>query len=130
MPKRCRILIVENEPLISSLLEEAISLEGYEVEVVSSAPEAFSHGDLAEFDIVITDLTLPGGIDGWSVADRASAKGAGVILITGNPDEYERLIGCGHAWLRKPFGRSELIATIEAVLRGIGSTCEPGSAAA
>jgi CheY-like chemotaxis protein len=130
MPKRCRILIVENEQLITSLLEEAISLKGYAVEIVSSAAEAFSHTDLAEFDIVITDLTLPGGSDGWTVADRASATGAGVILITGDPGQYDRLIGSGHAWLKKPFRNAELIATMEAVLRRVGSVCETSVAAA
>lgn len=129
MAKRCRILIVENEELIRTVLEEAIVIEGYEVEAVPSAPEAFDRMDLVDFDIVITDVVLPGGIDGLSLADRAAAAGLGVIVVSGDPNLFDRLQHCGHAFLQKPFHIAALASLIETVLKRVGSDCEPQKAA-
>jgi DNA-binding NtrC family response regulator len=129
MAKQCRILIVENEDLIRAVLEEAITIEGYEVEAVRSGPEAFNRIDPADFDVVITDVVLPGGLDGLSLADRAAGAGIGVIVVSGDPNQFDRLRRCGHAYLQKPFHIAALASLIERVLKNVGSDCEPRKAA-
>jgi two-component system, OmpR family, response regulator len=122
--KRCRILVVEDDEQVKHLLAEGVSVEGYDVEVVSSGPDALTRDDFATFDVAVVDLSLPGGLDGWSIADYAAGLGLGVVVITGHPDQYHRLLGSGHAFLRKPFRLLELTAQIELVLKRIGSDCE------
>jgi DNA-binding response OmpR family regulator len=121
--------VAENEELIRAVLEEAILIEGYEVEAVRSGPEAFDRMDLADFDVVITDVVLPGGLDGLSLADRAAGAGIGVIVVSGDPNQFDRLRYCGHAYLHKPFRMAALVSLIERVLRRVGSDCETRKAA-
>jgi DNA-binding response OmpR family regulator len=127
--KRCRILVVEDGEQVRHLLGGGIAIEGYDVEMVRSGPDALTRDDLASFDVAVVDLSLPGGLDGWSIADYAAGLGLGIIVITGNPDQYDRLIGSGHTFLRKPFRLTELVAEIERVLRRVDADCEPARAA-
>ena len=122
--KRCCILVVEDDEQVRHLLAEGIAIEGYDVEMVRSGPDALTRDDLASFDVAVVDLSLPGGLDGWSIADYCAGLGIGVVVITGNPDHYHRLLGSGHAFLRKPFRLPELVAEIERVLRRIDADCE------
>jgi len=129
MRKQCRILLVEDEEQIRTVLGEAIDIEGYDVAVVGTGPEALVRADFTDFDVLITDLSLRGGLDGWAVAERAAASGLGVIFISGDPAQYDRLMNSGHAWLKKPFRLAELISTLQIVLRQIDAQCEPKRAA-
>lgn len=130
--KPCRILVVEDDEQLRHLLAEGITIEGYDVAVVRSGPDALTRDDLASFDVAVVDLSLPGGLDGWSIADYCAGLGLGVVVITGHPDQYDRLLGSGHAFLRKPFRLPELAAEIDRVLRRINADCHrsrPGAGA-
>jgi DNA-binding response OmpR family regulator len=122
--KRCRILVVEDDEQVRHLLAEGIAIEGYDVEMVRSGPDALTRDDFASFDVAVVDLSLPGGLDGWSIADYCAGRGIGVVVITGSPDQYDRLIGSGYAFLRKPFRLTELVAEIERVLTRVDADCE------
>lgn len=61
MPRQCRILLVEDEEQVSTVLEDAIEIDGYDVEVVRSGPDALARADFTKFDVLITDVTLRGG---------------------------------------------------------------------
>ncbi len=122
--KQCRILVVENDEQVRHLLAEGIAIEGYDVEVVRSGPDALTRDDFATFDVAVVDLSLPGGLEEWSIADYGAGLGIGVIVITGHPDQYDRLFGSGHAFLRKPFRLPELAAEIELALKRVGANCE------
>lgn len=122
--KHCRILVVEDDEQVRHLLAEGIAIEGYAVEVVRSGPDALTRDDFATFDLAVVDLSLPGGLDGWSIADHAAGLGVGVIVITGHPDQYDRLLGSGHAFLGRPFRLPELVTQIELVLKRVGAGCE------
>jgi len=125
--KRCRVLIVEDDEQVRHLLAEGIAIEGDDVEVVRSGPDALTREDFATFDVAVVDLSLPGGLDGWSIADYAAGHGVGVVVITGHPDQYHRLLGSGHAFLRKPFHLPELVEQIELALRRVDADCEQRS---
>jgi CheY-like chemotaxis protein len=70
--KRASVLLVEDEPMISDLATEALQEQGFEVAAVSNAGEALRRLiSGAPIDILFTDVNLPGGMDGGTLARRA-----------------------------------------------------------
>ena len=63
MPQR--ILLVDDEPLVTEELQEALEFEGHAVEAVGSVPDALAACERQNFDLIITDLKMPhlGGMD-------------------------------------------------------------------
>jgi CheY-like chemotaxis protein len=66
-----RILMVEDELLISEWVAESLAEQGFTVRTVSSAAEALRHLKSAAFDVLFTDINLAGGLDGLALAHRA-----------------------------------------------------------
>jgi len=66
-----RLLLVEDEFLISEMVAEDLSEQGFTVCAVSNASDALSHLASAPVDILFTDIKLPGGMDGITLARRA-----------------------------------------------------------
>ena len=64
------ILIVEDEPLIQSLVEEALSDGGFQPAITSSGEEAVTllKGHKGKYRALVTDINLRGKMDGWEVA--------------------------------------------------------------
>jgi CheY-like chemotaxis protein len=115
-----RILVVDDELEIRSLVEDILSEAGYEVETVGDGTRAMEILRSASFEAVITDLGMP-DITGWEVAREARKihPGIGLILITGwaaalDPKEVERH-GIDHT-LRKPFEMVELLRGVNEVV--------------
>jgi CheY-like chemotaxis protein len=80
------ILVVEDDQLIQSMVEEALSDGGYESVVIASGEEAISVlGSDTKYRAVVTDINLPGKLDGWEVARIAREGDAAmpVIYMTG-----------------------------------------------
>src|SRR4029079_16949753 len=70
--RRTRVLLVEDEPLISELAVEALEEQGFVVEVVSNAFDALRRlASVRTSDILFTDINLAGGIVGATLARRA-----------------------------------------------------------
>jgi CheY-like chemotaxis protein len=70
--RRASVLLVEDEPMISDLATEALQEQGFEVAAVSTAGEALRRLiSGAQIDILFTDVNLPGGMDGGTLARRA-----------------------------------------------------------
>jgi adenylate cyclase len=78
-----RILIVDDEPGIRDICQRALRREGHEVAACASGAEALPR--LAEpWDLIVSDVSMPGGIDGNELLRRARASGsADVALMTG-----------------------------------------------
>jgi CheY-like chemotaxis protein len=55
-----RVLLVDDEPDIRSLLRDALKLRGYSVDIAADAPEAISLGEKRNYDVAIIDFVLPG----------------------------------------------------------------------
>jgi DNA-binding response OmpR family regulator len=130
MARRCRILVIEDNELVLSVVNEAILIEGYEVELVRPPIDHVDDLDYTDFDAAIIDLTLPRGLDGFSLAQRAAACGIGVILMSGDPSQFARAEQSTHAFLAKPFGSAELVRRLEEVLAKTGADCAPSRDAA
>src|SRR5262245_48729370 len=70
--KRATVLLVEDEPMVSDIAAEALQEQGFDVEAVSTASEALLRLRMGStFDILFTDVHLPGGMDGAALARRA-----------------------------------------------------------
>ncbi|HEY8491735.1 MAG TPA: response regulator, partial [Dehalococcoidia bacterium] len=84
-PERtARILVVDDDPGIRSLLQELLDWEGYRVETAGDGAEGLARIRAAPPDLVLLDLMMP-GLDGWEVYRRLRAdgpRGVPVILIT------------------------------------------------
>lgn len=123
-----RILVVEDSEDVLELAKEILTSVGYRVTTAISGDAALAifdehHAD-APFDLLFTDLVMPGGMDGLMLADRIAqiAPDIGVLMTTGYNEE---LVGDRHARtdadiLGKPYRRSELLDRVRQALNGRG----------
>jgi len=105
--KRARVLLVEDEPMISDIVCEAFEEQGFEVHAVDNASDALRRLMTgAPVDILFTDINLPGGMDGAALARRARElrPGLPVIYTTGRGSQIERLQPVeGSMFVPKPY---------------------------
>ena len=119
-----RILIVEDEPRISSFLEKGLRAAGYTTTVVGDGEDAVLLAEDSDFDLLILDLGLP-GLDGQEVLRRIRAAGQRmpVIILTARRSVEQTVAGLeGGAddYVTKPFRFEELLARVRARLRAPG----------
>ena len=92
-----RVLIVEDEFLVCEWVAEALGEQGFAVHMVSNARDALRHLASAPFDVLFTDINLPGGMDGAALARRARdmMPELGVVYASARrmPDAQERVPG-------------------------------------
>ncbi len=121
-----RILLVEDEFLIRLILSEALAEAGYDVCEAETGDEAVELMEAQTgFDVLVTDIQMPGATDGIALAGliRSRHPGIPVVYMTGRPDVMRK---AGHldereAFIRKPYGPSEVLSTIERLLVAEGS---------
>jgi DNA-binding response OmpR family regulator len=120
MPHRARILVVEDEPQLRSLLRLYLEREGYQVIDAGDGPAALAAYDEHGADLVVLDLMLP-GMQGDAVLDALRDAGDVPVLITSaKRSDTERIAGLragADDYLGKPFNPRELTARVAAVLR-------------
>jgi DNA-binding response OmpR family regulator len=123
MPRICKVLIVEDHDEVRALLAEALAIEGFRFTAVETGEQMRAALDEDDHDVAILDVLLPGGEDGFALAETARTLGCGVILITGDHRHAERLGQSGHPHLLKPFGVRDLLALVERVLAETTKLC-------
>lgn len=116
-----KVLIVEDDPKISRVLELELSHEGYITKVVSNGYDALIESEDFKPDVVILDILIP-GLNGKEVAKRLRDRDSklGIIMLTALGDIKDKLEAFRYGaddYLVKPFSIEELIARIEAVSR-------------
>ena len=115
-----RILVVDDDPQLRSLLLLVLEGEGYTVAPASDAPTAVQEVEKGAIDLVVLDVSL-GVDDGRMVLARIRELGdLPVILISGKSDTADRVLGLrlgADDFLAKPFSPVELVARVETVLR-------------
>jgi CheY-like chemotaxis protein len=100
-----RVLVVEDQANIASLLNEFLGGSGYRVKIAATGEEGLDHVSAFQPDIVLLDLTLP-GMMGAEVLDRlrGTHPHVPVIAMTGDPERAKGIIERGAvACLMKPF---------------------------
>lgn len=113
---RGRILIADDEPTFLNATAELLRREGYTVETVEDAPSAVKVISTASFDLLITDLEMPGNADLDLVQQIANISGGlPIIIITGFPT-VRSAVACIElpvtAYLVKPVDFTTLLARV------------------
>jgi CheY-like chemotaxis protein len=121
IPRSARVLVVDDEAEILSAIGDLLRHDGHIATLCGDAEEAIAKVEHHDFDLVITDLGMP-GLSGWDVARivKLRAPRTAVAMITGWSDridpEYARANGVEHV-IAKPFRRDDLRHVLHAVFR-------------
>jgi DNA-binding response OmpR family regulator len=126
-----RILVAEDEPRISSLLERGLAANGFTTEVADRGDEALALARSGRFDLVILDVGLP-KLDGLEVLRelRQASDTVPVVILTARGSVKDTLAGldCGaDDYITKPFRFEELLACVRLCLRGDRTTDATGT---
>jgi two-component system OmpR family response regulator len=124
-----RILLAEDEQLLSSQIKALLLAEGRAVDVVHDGDEAHFLGSTEPYDMIIIDIGLPGQ-DGISVLKKWRNEGIDtpVLILTardGWSDRVDGLDAGADDYMTKPFNMSELAARVRAMLRRASGQTNP-----
>lgn len=116
-----KILVVDDDMRLRSLLERYLVEQGYQVRSAADAAQMDRLLERENFHLLVLDLMLPGE-DGLSICQRLrkSNNDIPIIMLTAKGDEVDRIIGLemgADDYLPKPFNPRELLARAKAVLR-------------
>ncbi len=116
-----RILVVEDEPAVARGVKDALSFNGYTVDVAVDGPSGYRSARDQVFDLIVLDLMLP-GLDGLEVLGRLRRDGcvAPILILTARGHEGDRVKGLelgADDYVVKPFSVRELVARVAAHLR-------------
>jgi phosphate regulon transcriptional regulator PhoB len=120
---KTKILIVDDEKDILSLVSYNLNKEGFQTAISSNGEEALSLIRKENFDLLILDLMLP-GIQGMELCRILKSSGETasipIIMLTAKNEEIDKVLGLemgADDYITKPFSPRELVARVKAVLR-------------
>lgn len=121
MQEQNKILVVDDDARLRSLLERYLTEQGFQVRGVANSEQMDRLLTRETFHMVVLDLMLPGE-DGLSICRRLRQAGnrIPIVMLTAKGDEDDRILGLDAGaddYLPKPFNPRELLARINAVLR-------------
>lgn len=124
MQVNATILVVEDDLRLAKLLQQELTHDGHQVEVVYNGSDALVRADERPFDLIVLDLNLP-DMDGLEVAERLRGEGgedagASILMLTARGDVKSRVEGLyagASDYMTKPFSVQELLARVHVRLR-------------
>jgi DNA-binding response OmpR family regulator len=115
-----RILLVDDEQSIQTLLSYPLRRDGYEVVQATDGREALERFDERPFDLVVLDVMLP-QLDGLEVCRRLRSRSAvPIIMLTAKSEEIDKVVGLeigADDYITKPFSMREFRSRVKAALR-------------
>jgi DNA-binding response OmpR family regulator len=114
MTETDRILVVEDEPLVSEIIAAALE-DTYATTVVDTAEKAIEQLRTGTFRLMLLDCSLPDGSE-VDLIPEADSAGTAVILMSGDPARMAALTDRPRPFLQKPFALSGLLDAVETVL--------------
>lgn len=117
-----RVLVVEDDRRLARALVRGLQEAGLRADAVGTTSEALSAAGSGSYDVIVLDVMLPGGGDGFTVCSRLREAGVGtpVLMLTARDSVDDRVRGLeagADDYLVKPFAFRELVARIRAVTR-------------
>jgi two-component system, OmpR family, response regulator len=124
-----RLLVVEDDPTISSFVVKGLEEAGFAVDAADNGSRGLQLALTQPYDAAVLDLMLPGR-DGLSVLEELRARRVSlpVLILSARHTVDDRVKGLqagGDDYLTKPFAFSELLARIQALIRRSHGTVEP-----
>ena len=121
MQENFKILVVDDDARLRSLLERYLSEQGFQVRSVANSEQMDRLLKRENFHLMVLDLMLPGE-DGLSICRRlrSAENMLPILMLTAKGDEVDRIVGLevgADDYLPKPFNPRELLARIKAILR-------------
>lgn len=115
------ILVVDDEPSISTLLQFNLQQAGYSVLSAEDGKQALDIALNEPLDLIILDLMLP-GMDGMDVCKhlRQEKINVPIIMLTAKDEEFDKILGLelgADDYMTKPFSPREVVARVKAILR-------------
>jgi DNA-binding response OmpR family regulator len=118
--KRARVLVVDDEEDIRQLVAKLLRRAGHEVTEAENGRAGLRALHASPPDLVLLDVSMP-ELDGWQTLERIrDLSDVPVLMLTARGDELERVRGLqagADDYVVKPFGRQELLARVQALLR-------------
>lgn len=116
-----RVLVIEDEPQMRSMLTDNLEFEGYQVTAVASGEDGLAALEHQAFALLLLDVMLP-GVSGFEVCEAVRARGTRVpiIVLTARSHERDRVKGLdlgADDYVSKPFSVRELLARVRAQVR-------------
>ncbi|WP_050577202.1 response regulator [Pseudomonas cremoricolorata] len=119
---RCRVLIVEDDALLQSILVEIFTDLGAQCEAFLTADDALIHllQSQVTYNLIVTDYTLPGQLNGgdFVLMVRQRWTSVPVIMTTGLAVELGSVLPANVAFLQKPWSIEQIVATARQLLSG------------
>ena len=119
--KGLRLLVVDDDPAVTSLLRRGFTYEGYQVDTAASGPDALGLARERAPSLVVLDIMMP-GMDGLEVCRRLRAADASlpILLLTAKDAPTDQIVGLDTGaddYVTKPFTFEVLLARVRALLR-------------
>ncbi len=114
-----RILIVEDDAIFRSVIQDNLIGQGYRVDTVGDGQTALAHVRASQPDLIILDLTLP-DCDGLDLCPRLRRGTIPIIILSARGQKFDRLQGLrlgADDYITKPTDMEELLERVKAVLR-------------
>src|SRR5690242_1369848 len=115
-----RILLVDDEQAVQTLLTYPLRKDGYDVVPATTGQEALERFRDGSFDLVVLDVMLP-HLDGFEVCKALRARSAvPIIMLTAKAEEFDKVLGLelgADDYITKPFSMREFRSRVKAVLR-------------
>jgi len=116
-----RILVIDDDRELCSLLSEYLKPEGFIVEAAYQSQQGVDIATHGHFSLIILDVMLPGNFNGFHVLQAIRAKTIlPVLMLSARGEEVDRIVGLemgADDYLSKPFNPRELLARIRTILR-------------
>jgi CheY-like chemotaxis protein len=133
---RLRLLVVDDEPALARLAAQGLRGVGHQVVALHSAVEALAALDTDQFEVLVTDLGLGNGMNGWELVSlaRQSRPGLRVVMVSGWGSDIEPTRAAANgvdAVLAKPYHLARLIQAVEgaSIQDGAGARLDARQAA-
>jgi two-component system response regulator CpxR len=124
-----RLLMVDDDVELCSLLKEFLQREGFTVECIHEGHAGLTAAKQGGYDLVVLDVMLP-GLDGFEVLKQLRKESrVPVLMLTARGEDVDRIVGLelgADDYLPKPFNPRELAARVKAILRRTEAKADRG----